>query len=124
MEFGMYVNIMENQHTQEQVTAQVQTPEQVSPPEQTFETAQQSQPSAEVEEAEAQATAHADALALKDAEIAKLKAKIAELKKSPGASTSQVVENDKKKDTPEAASTAEAFFNTRQRAKALYEMLP
>ena len=80
------------------------------------------QPSTTSAESE-EATAHANALALKDAEIARLKAEIEELKKAPGASTSQVVEDEKAKHS-EPTNKAEAFFQTRQRARALYDMLP
>ncbi len=67
---------------------------------------------------------HSAAIAAKDQEIANLRAELEALKKAPGASTSQVVEADKK-DKPEEKPTAvEAFFSARQRAAALYDMLP
>ena len=67
---------------------------------------------------------HSAAIAAKDQEIANLRAELDALKKAPGASTSQVVEADKK-DKPEEKPTAvEAFFESRQRAAALYDMLP
>ena len=67
---------------------------------------------------------HNTAIAAKDQEIAQLRAELEALKKAPGASTSQVVEADKK-DKPEEKPTAvEAFFESRQRAAALYDMLP
>ena len=67
---------------------------------------------------------HSAAIAAKNQEIANLRAELDALKKAPGASTSQVVEADKK-DKPEEKPTAvEAFFESRQRAAALYDMLP
>ena len=68
---------------------------------------------------------HSEALAQKDQEIADLKAQIDALKKAPGASTSQVVENDNGgKEADPDPSSPEAFFTTRTRAQALYNMLP
>ena len=97
-----------NQQQQEQQQAQRQTPETTA---QQHEE-QQDQPTAEV-------------LAQKDQEIAMLKAEIEALKKAPGASTSQVVENDKgDKEEDNDPSSPEAFFNTRKRAQALYDLMP
>jgi len=67
---------------------------------------------------------HAQAIAAKDQEIATLKAELEALKKAPGASTSQVVETEKKDKPEENPSEVEAFFETRQRATALYNLLP
>ena len=118
---------MENQNTPTQDTQPVAQEQQTDTSTQQPATPpaeeQSSTTSAESEEATAQATAHANALALKDAEIARLKAEIEELKKAPGASTSQVVEDEKAKHG-EPTNKAEAFFQTRQRARALYDMLP
>ena len=115
---------MENQTTPTQDTQPVAQEQQTATTQQTATPpAEEQNHSADNDEATAQATAHANALALKDAEIARLKAEIEELKRTPGASTSQVVEDDKKKDS-EPKNKAEAFFQTRQRAKALYDMLP
>ena len=115
---------MENQNTPTQDTQPVAQEQQTETTQQTDTTLSEEQThSAETDEAMAQATAHANSLALKDAEIARLKAEIEELKRTPGASTSQVVEDEKSKDK-EPRNQAETFFNTRQRAKALYDMLP
>ena len=67
---------------------------------------------------------HAEAIAAKDQEIATLKAELEALKKAPGAATSQVVETEKKEKPEEKPSDAEAFFETRQRATALYNLIP
>lgn len=67
------------------------------------------------------------ALAAKDSEIADLKAQIEALKGAPGATTTHVVDNTPKGDPTPAAedpSSPEAFFNSCQRAQALYDMLP
>ncbi len=97
----------EQQQEQQQAQQQQQAPE---------TTAQQ-------HEQEEQPTA--EAMAQKDQEIATLKAEIEALKKAPGASTSHVVENDKSdKEEDNDPSSPEAFFNTRKRAQALYDMMP
>lgn len=97
----------EQQQEQQQAQQQQQSPE---------TTAQQ-------HEQEEQPTA--EAMAQKDQEIATLKAEIEALKKAPGASTSHVVENDKSdKEEDNDPSSPEAFFNTRKRAQALYDMMP
>lgn len=67
---------------------------------------------------------HADALARKDQEIKALREEIEQLKKGPGDSTSQIVNNSSGTKSAEEGSSAEAFFETRRRAKALYDMLP
>ena len=67
---------------------------------------------------------HSAAIAAKDQEIANLRAELDALKKAPGASTSQVVEADKKDNPEEKPTAVEAFFESRQRAAALYDMLP
>lgn len=77
------------------------------------------------EQQELQEQPTAEAMAQKDQEIATLKAEIEALKKAPGASTSHVVENDKSdKEEDNDPSSPEAFFNTRKRAQALYDMMP
>ena len=97
-----------NQEQQQEQQQQQQAPETTA---QQHEE-QQEQPTAEV-------------LAQKDQEIATLKAEIEALKKAPGASTSQVVENDKgDKEEDNDPSSPEAFFNTRKRAQALYDLMP
>ena len=63
-------------------------------------------------------------IATKDQEIATLRAELEALKKAPGASTSQVVEAEKKNPSEEEHSEVEAFFATRQRAASLYAQLP
>ena len=87
---------------------------------------QQQAPDAQaLEQQHAQAIAAKDQLiASKDQEIATLRAELDALKKAPGASTSQVVEAESKSNPEEQPSEIEDFFNTRQRAQALYEQLP
>lgn len=100
----------EQQQEQQQTQQQQKTPE---------TTAQQH------EQQELQEQPTAEAMAQKDQEIATLKAEIEALKKAPGASTSHVVENDKSdKEEDNDPSSPEAFFNTRKRAQALYDMMP
>lgn len=100
----------EQQQEQQQAQQQQQAPE---------TTAQQH------EQQELQEQPTAEAMAQKDQEIATLKAEIEALKKAPGASTSHVVENDKNdKEEDNDPSSPEAFFNTRKRAQALYDMMP
>lgn len=67
---------------------------------------------------------HNTAIAAKDQEIANLRAELEALKKAPGASTSQVVEADKKVPEKETPSAVEIFFATCQRAKAIFAQLP
>ena len=67
---------------------------------------------------------HAQALAEKDNVIAQLRAELEALKKAPGASTSQVVEDEKKNHPEEQPSEVDKFFEARERAKELYNMLP
>lgn len=94
--------------------------------------AQQQEQTPTVEQHEQQDTtvtaeAHASAIAAKDTEIANLKAEIEALKKAPGDSTSHIVDNkpngsgEQKNVDP---SSPEAFYETRQRAQALFDMLP
>ena len=66
----------------------------------------------------------ATALAAKDQEIATLRAELEEFKKAPGASTSQVVETEKKDNPQDKHSAVEDFFATRQRATELYNLVP
>lgn len=100
----------EQQQEQQQAQQQQQSPE---------TTAQQH------EQQELQEQPTAEAMAQKDQEIATLKAEIEALKKAPGASTSHVVESDKSdKEEDNDPSSPEAFFNTRKRAQALYDMMP
>lgn len=73
------------------------------------------------------AEAHATAIAAKDAEITRLNAEIAALKKAPGDTTSHIVDDKKnggEQNYDEDPASAEAFYNTRQRAQALYDILP
>lgn len=70
---------------------------------------------------------HDAAINAKNNEIANLKAQIEAMKKAPGASTTHVVDAQPKGNPaaqPEDPNSAEAFFNTCQRAQALYDMLP
>lgn len=86
---------------------------------------QQQSPETTAQQHEQQEQPTAEAMAQKDQEIATLKAEIEALKKAPGASTSHVVENDKSdKEEDNDPSSPEAFFNTRKRAQALYDMMP
>ena len=97
---------------------------------QTTQTSQQEQP---VTDAQAQAqqqaleqqrqtleAQHNTAIAAKDQEISQLRAELDALKKAPGASTSQVVETEKKDNPQDKHSAVEDFFATRQRATELY----
>lgn len=86
------------------------------------------QPSASEQQAETvTAEAHNNAIAAKDAEITRLKAEIDALKKAPGADTTHIVDDKgnggeaPKDDDP---SSPEAFYAARNRAQALYDMLP
>ena len=86
------------------------------------------QPSASEQQAETvTAEAHNSAIAAKDAEITRLKAEIDALKKAPGADTTHIVDDKgnggeaPKDDDP---SSPEAFYAARNRAQALYDMLP
>lgn len=86
---------------------------------------QQQSPETTAQQHEQQEQPTAEAMAQKDQEIATLKAEIEALKKAPGASTSHVVENDKSDiEEDNDPSSPEAFFNTRKRAQALYDMMP
>jgi hypothetical protein len=67
---------------------------------------------------------HNTAIAAKDQEIARLRAELDALKKAPGASTSQVVETEKKDNPQDKHSAVEDFFATRQRATELYNLVP
>ena len=104
---------MEQAQNSQQAQEQAQQQQQAAPDTQAQELQQQ--------QLEQQHTA---ALAAKDQEIAQLRAELEALKKAPGASTSQVVEAEKKDKPEEQPTEAEAFFATRQRAAALYDMLP
>ena len=86
-------------------------------------------PSAEQQQQSGMVTAeaHATAIAAKDAEITRLNAEIAALKKAPGDTTSHIVDDKKngsEQNHDEDPASAEAFYNTRQRAQALYDILP
>lgn len=70
------------------------------------------------------AEVHANAIAEKDNEIAQLRAEIEALKKAPGDCTSQIVDDKGKGKDNVGPDSPEAFFETRKRAKALYDMLP
>ena len=70
------------------------------------------------------ADAHAKAIADKDAEIKALREEIEALKKSPGDSTSRIVDENKKGVPSVDANSPEAFFETKARAQELYNMLP
>ncbi len=111
-------NIMNPTTTQQEVQ-EVQTPEA-----QVQEQAPEAQQQEQQQEQSVTAQAHAEALAAKDREIAALQSQIDALKKTPGDSTSQVVEDEKKNGVTNDPSSAEAFFATRKSAQALYESLP
>lgn len=108
-------NLINNNSNTESKMEQVQTP--------TQEPAQQQQQAA-VADTKALEQQHADALAAKDREIEDLRAQLDALKKAPGASTSQVVETEKKDNPDEQPSAIEEFFATRQRASELYNLVP
>ena len=67
---------------------------------------------------------HNTAIAAKDQEIAQLRAELDALKKAPGASTSQVVETEKKDNPQDKHSAVEKFFETCRRATELYNLVP
>ena len=69
-------------------------------------------------------TQHNTAIAAKDQEIAQLRAELDALKKAPGASTSQVVETEKKDNPQDKHSAVEKFFETCRRATELYNLVP
>lgn len=83
-------------------------------------------PSAEQQNDTITAEAHASAIAEKDAEIQRLHAEIAALKKAPGDTTLHIVDDKKNGEQPhdEDPASPEAFYATRQRAQALYDILP
>ena len=71
------------------------------------------------------AEAHAAAIKAKDDEIASLRAEIDALKKAPGDSTSHILDDKQKGgEQNEGTSVAEAFYATRRRAQALFDMMP
>jgi len=65
-----------------------------------------------------------DEMAAKDQEIAQLRTELEALKKAPGASTSQVVEAEKRENPNDLPSEVDAFIEARRRAVALYDILP
>lgn len=69
-------------------------------------------------------TKHNAAIAAKDQEIKNLRDELEAMKKAPGASTSQVVETEKKDGPQDKHSAVEDFFATRQRATELYNLVP
>ena len=120
-------NMEQAQNTQQEQQAQAQQLQQQQAQEQQQQQ-QEAQPQADAQALEQQRQQleqqHSAAIAAKDQEIANLRAELEALKKAPGASTSQVVEADKKEKPEENPSAVEAFFSARQRAAALYDMLP
>ena len=70
------------------------------------------------------ADVHAKAIADKDAEIKALRDEIEALKKTPGDSTSHIVDESKKGAGSLDPNSPEAFFETKVRAQELYDMLP
>ena len=109
-----------NQNPKEEMNPETPTPQ----AQQQVET-----PSAEQQQQSGMVTAeaHATAIAAKDAEITRLNAEIAALKKAPGDTTSHIVDEKKnggEQNHNEDPASAEAFYNTRQRAQALYDILP
>ena len=88
----------------------------------TPDTTAQQQEGQQANTPEAVEAQHQAALDAKDQEIATLKAEIEALKKAPGASTSHVVE-DEKKENKENQSPAEDYCNTYNKAKALFTAL-
>ena len=102
-----------NAHSQMEQEQQINTQEQ-----------EQQQVQQQAPDTQALEQQHAEAIAAKDKEIETLKAELEALKKAPGAATSQVVETEKKEKPEEKPSEAEAFFETRQRATVLYNLVP
>ena len=100
---------------------QVQTQQQEQPAADAQAQAQQQALEQQRQTLEAQ---HNTAIAAKDQEIARLRAELDALKKAPGASTSQVVETDKKDNPQEKHSAVEKFFETCRRATELYNLVP
>lgn len=100
--------------------AQVQTPQ----------ASQQEQPAADAlaqaleQQRQTLEAQHNTAIAAKDQEIANLRAELEALKKAPGASTSQVVETEKKDGPQDKHSAVEKFFETCKRATELYNLVP
>ncbi|MBO5626802.1 MAG: Clp protease ClpP [Prevotella sp.] len=88
----------------------------------TPDTTAQQQEGQQANTPEAVEAQHQAALDAKDQEIATLKAEIEALKKAPGASTSHVVE-DEKKENKEKQSPAEDYCDTYNKAKALFTAL-
>ena len=70
------------------------------------------------------ADVHAKAISDKDAEIKALRDEIEALKKTPGDSTSHIVDESKKGAGSLDPNSPEAFFETKVRAQELYDMLP
>ena len=139
-------NMEQANTTQQQEQEQVQTQQPAPTPQasvqqpaageqvQTTQTSQQEQP---VTDAQAQAqqqaleqqrqtleAQHNTAIAAKDQEIAQLRAELEAFKKAPGASTSQVVETEKKDNPQDKHSAVEKFFETCRRATELYNLVP
>ena len=121
-------NTLSNMEQANTTTQQEQV--QTQQPAPTPQASQQEQPAAD---AQAQAleqqrqtleAQHNTAMAAKDQEIAQLRAELEALKKAPGASTSQVVETEKKDGPQDKHSAVEDFFATRQRAAELYNLVP
>ena len=100
---------------------QVQTQQQEQPAADAQAQAQQQALEQQRQTLEAQ---HNTAIAAKDQEIARLRAELDALKKAPGASTSQVVETEKKDNPQEKHSAVEKFFETCRRATELYNLVP
>jgi enoyl-CoA hydratase/carnithine racemase len=103
--------------------------EQTQNPQQVQEQAQVQTPAAPDTQAleqqhQAAIAAKDQTIAAKDQEIARLQSELEAMKKAPGASTSQVVEAEKKDNPEEKPSAVEDFFATRQRAAALYNSIP
>ncbi|MBQ8274369.1 MAG: Clp protease ClpP [Bacteroidaceae bacterium] len=70
------------------------------------------------------ADVQAKAISDKDAEIKALRDEIEALKKTPGDSTSHIVDESKKGAGSLDPNSPEAFFETKVRAQELYDMLP
>lgn len=110
-----------NQNPKEEMNPETPTPQAQQQVETPSAEQQQQQPGMVTAEA------HATAIAAKDAEITRLNAEIAALKKAPGDTTSHIVDEKKnggEQNHNEDPASAEAFYNTRQRAQALYDILP
>ena len=115
---------VQTQQPAPQASQQVQTQQPAPAPQQQEQPAADAQAQALEQQRQTLEAQHNTAIAAKDQEIAQLRAELEEFKKAPGASTSQVVETEKKDNPQDKHSAVEDFFATRQRATELYNLVP